>query len=126
MILEIKKAFEKRWIERYGNLNAHDYAYYHAVKMLEESVHDGLVAEAAATRPAGDNPILTLMHDTAHDLDTLKNMTDKMLAVLKEKKESNSNLFVIREYIDGARKSIRDQLDLFYVKSRSEYREGNK
>lgn len=118
----IKKVFEKKYLEKYPDKNANDYAYYHIMRILDESIHEGLVEDAGQQIAEGlhpyNTPLMALMHDTRHDFDKLRNAADVMSRVLKERKEPDSNLWVGIEYVKSAGKSIMNQLDDFYIKNR--------
>lgn len=115
---EIMKAFEEKWFAKYGKESEMNLDYWHIREMIDEAVHTGLVNEASKMLPVNANPLLNLMHDTAHDLDQLSTMSSRMGVILKETKEPKMQLWVIKEYIESSWKSIRNQLDLFYVRSK--------
>lgn len=122
MRAEILKCFDNKWKERYGeDTKIYDHVYWHVRKMIDESVHEGLVTHANDSQlkqHPSNTPLLSLMHDTAHELDTLRNVVTNMDKWNKEDK-ANTKYYVAAEYIRTARKNIMDMLDSFYLKQKS-------
>lgn len=121
---KIIQAFDKKYLEKYSDKAANDYAYYHISKMVEESIHEGLVNDANEelfiNKSPLNTPLLALMHDTAHDLDTLRLRTERMGKILKERKEPDHMLWVHVEYIRSAYKNLTRLLDEYYIKMKKE------
>lgn len=117
----IKQSFDKSYLEKYPDKEFNDYQYYSISKMLDESLHSGLVLDSETSSPSNslNTPLLSLMHDTAHDLDILRNVAENISKILKERKESDSRLYVAVEYLKSSRKNIMDKLDEYYIKTKS-------
>lgn len=120
----IKSAFDKRYLDKYPDTKFNEHQYYHIIRMLDESLHEGLVNSAIEEQAVGlssmNTPLLALMHDTAHDLDQLKHSADKMNAHLKKIELHDSYLYVGIEYIRTSWRNLRDRLDEYYIKRKED------
>ncbi len=120
---DIKKIFKQKYLEKYPDKDFNEYQYYDIMNMLDDSLHLGLVSHATEEQKENpsslENPLLSLMHDTAHDLDRLRDVSSNISRILKETKEPNIDktvFYVYVEYIKTARKDIMDKLDNYYIK----------
>lgn len=112
----VLKAFDKLWQETYGgDKDKFDYAYYYIRKMLDGLMHEAVKLEVKEQRHALNTPLLALMHDTAHDLDIMRDKQQKFDKWINETKPQSSIPYVVSEYFKSAYTGIRDKLDVYYL-----------